>query len=205
MDSRSVCVTLLIMDSQWRILNPAVAAFAGFLLVVTVTTTVTASETGVGDDTARLLEELQKPDQDGWQRLERQITRAWSRSGSASADLLLQRGREAMRNGQTEAALDHFTALIDHAPDFAEGYHARATAWFMDGKLGRAMDDLRAALAHNPNHFSALAGLGRIFEDLREFERARDAYRAAATIHPHRADVKTALERLNRRLDGTAL
>lgn len=188
-----------------NILNPAVTALTGFLLAAPVASPVLASETGGGDDVAALLAELQKPDQDGWQRLERQITRAWSRSGSASADLLLQRGREAMRSGQTAAALEHFSALIDHAPEFAEGYHARATAWFMDGKLGRALDDLRATLAYNPNHFSALAGLGRIFEDLREFERARDAYRAAASIHPHRADVKTALDRLNKRLDGTAL
>lgn len=184
-----------------NILNPAVAALTGFLLAAPVM----ASETGAGDEVAALLTELQKPDQQGWQRLERQITRAWSRSGSASADLLLQRGRDAMRAGQTAAALDHFTALIDHAPEFAEGYHARATAWFMDGKLGRAMDDLRAALAYNPDHFSALAGLGRIFEDLREFERAREAYRAAVAIHPHRTDVKNALDRLDRRLDGTAL
>jgi Tfp pilus assembly protein PilF len=189
------------MDSRWRILNPVVAALAGFLL----TAPVAASETGGGEDVAALLAELQKPDQEGWRRLERQITRAWSRSGSASADLLLQRGREAMRAGQTAAALEHFTALIDHAPEFAEAYHARATAWFMDGKLGRALDDLRAALAYNPSHFSALAGLGRIFEDLQQFDRAREAYRAAATIHPHRADVKTALDRLNKQLDGTAL
>lgn len=110
-----------------------------------------------------------------------------------------------MRNGQSDAAIEHFTALIDHAPDFAEGYHARATAWFMDGKLGQALDDLRQTLVLNPAHFSALAGLGRIFEDLQEFERARQAYRAASTIHPHRADVKTALERLEKQLDGTAL
>lgn len=110
-----------------------------------------------------------------------------------------------MRRGQTEAAIEHFTALIDHAPEFAEAYHARATAWFMDGKLGRAMADLRVALAYNPHHFSALAGLGRIFEDIQDFERAREAYRAATAIHPHRADVKTALDRLDKRLEGTAL
>ena len=187
----------------WRayFLNPAVAALTGFLLV-SFAGAGNATET---DEVVSLLEELREPDQQGWQRLERQITRAWSRSGSASADLLLQRGRDAMRRGQTDAAIEHFTALIDHAPEFAEGYHARATAWFMDGKLGRAMDDLRVALAYNPNHFSALAGLGRIFEDIQDFERAREAYRAATAIHPHRADVKTALDRLEKRLDGTAL
>ncbi len=181
-----------------RILNPVVAAFLGFLLVGHAQA---SEDAGV----APLLEELQQPDQPDWQRLERQITRLWSRSGSASADLLLQRGRDAMRRGQTTEAIEHFSALIDHAPDFAEGYHSRATAWFMDGKLGRALDDLAEALARNPDHFSALAGMGRIFEDLSELERARAAYSAARAIHPHRTDVRVALERLERRLDGTAL
>ena len=193
------------MSSHSRILNPVVAAFAGFLLVGAASGPALASDVAAHEQAAELLKELQKPDLESWQRVERQISRLWSRSGSASADLLLQRGREAMRNGQSTVAIEHFTALIDHAPEFAEGYHARATAWFMDGKLGRAMDDLRHTLALNPAHFSALAGLGRIFEDLREFERAREAYRAASSIHPHRADVKTALERLDQRLNGTAL
>ncbi len=189
------------MRCEAPILNPVVAAFAGFLLV----TPAMPSESQGDPEVAELLAELQRPDQDGWQRLERQIARAWSRSGSATADLLLQRGRDAMRRGQTSEAIEHFTALIDHAPDFAEGYHARATAWFMDGKLGRALDDLRVTLAYNPDHFSALAGVGRIFEDLRDLERAREAYRASAAIHPHREDVKNALDRLNSQLDGTAL
>lgn len=186
------------MGFKSRILNSVVAAFAAFLLVQPAGATE-------ADRLSTLLEELKSPDPQSWQRLERQITRLWSSSGSASADLLLQRGRDAMSRGRTREALDHFSALIDHAPDFAEGYHARATAWFMDGKLGRALDDLGEALARNPNHFSALAGMGRIFEDLNQHERARAAYRAANAIHPHRDDVKNALNRLDRRLDGTAL
>ncbi|MGY6547703.1 MAG: tetratricopeptide repeat protein [Roseinatronobacter sp.] len=186
------------MEPRTHILNPVVAAFAGFFVL----SSAQATET---DQLDTLLEELRQPDNDGWQRLERQITRLWSRSGSATADLLLQRGRDAMRRGDTTAALEHFTAVVDHAPDFAEGYHARATAFFMDGRLGQALDDLAEVLARNPNHFAALAGLGRIFEDLSQPERARDAYRAASAIHPHRADVKAALDRLDRRLNGTTL
>jgi len=187
-----------VMIRHLQILNPVVATLAAFLLLQPAH----SSET---NEVVPLLEELQKPDQKSWQRLERQIMRIWSRSGSASADFLLQRGRDAMRRGQTAEAIEHFTALIDHAPDFAEGYHSRATAWFMDGKLGRALDDLAETLARNPHHFSALAGMGRIFEDLSEPERAYAAYRAASAIHPHRTDVNTALDRLERQLEGTAL
>ena len=189
------------MKVQRAILNLIVAAFAVFASA----SVAQASDGADGQEVVRLLEELQAPDQQGWQRIERQIARLWSRSGSASADLLLQRGRDATRRGDTESAIDHFSALIDHAPDFAEAYHSRATAWFMAGRLGLAVDDLQQTLLLNPDHFSALAGLGRIFEELRAYDRARQAYEASYAIHPHRDDVKAALDRLDRRLSGIEL
>ncbi len=152
-----------------------------------------------------LLAQLRDPAQENWQRLEQQIMRAWSRSGSASADLLLFRGREALRTGDTAAAIAHFSALIDHAPDFAEGWNARATAFFMAGRFGQSLADIQETLARNPHHFGALAGLARIFEETEQFDAARKALTAAAAIHPHRRDIQTALERINKRLDGTAL
>lgn len=201
MDSRSECATLAHMTMRLTFLNPVVAAFAGFLLLAPAQ----ASDLPPSEEVANLLEQLRDPHQDGWPRIERQLMRHWSRSGSASADLLLQRGRDALRRGDSAAAIEHFTALIDHAPDFAEGYHARATAWFMDGKVGRSLADLQETLSRNPYHFSALSGLGRIFEELSQFDRAQKAYLAAEAIHPHRNDVKAALERLEQRLGGFAL
>jgi len=182
-------------------LNPAVTA----LLLFFAAMPAWASQASSSAEVLELLEELKDPEQERWQRIERQIARLWSRSGSASADLMLNRGREALQLGDSDAAIEHFSALIDHAPDFAEGYHARATAWFMAGDLGLAMDDLIETLARNPQHFSALAGLGRIFEDLGADTRAQAAYGEAAAIHPHRRDIKAALERVERRLVGMTL
>ncbi len=157
------------------------------------------------DAAEALLAELAEPDQERWQRLERQIQRIWSRSGSAAADLLLQRGREALRTGDTRAAIEHLTALTDHAPDFAEGWHARATAYFMADQYGPAMADIQRTLALNPRHYAALSGLGVIFEDLGIHDRALEAYREAQAIHPHRPDITRAVERLELKLDGTPL
>ena len=60
-------------------------------------------------------------------QIESDILREWSRSGSPAMDLLLLRGRDAMMQGLPEVAVEHLTALIDHDPDFAEGWNARAT------------------------------------------------------------------------------
>lgn len=157
------------------------------------------------DDPQILLDRLADPTQERWQRIERQITRIWSRSGSASVDLLLQRGRESMEQGQADAALDHFSAVIDHAPEFAEGWHARATAWFMSGRLGLAMSDLEHALALNPKNFLAMIGLGRILEDMGRPKQAQAVMRRVNAIHPHREDVKAALQRLDKAVQGITL
>ena len=83
-------------------------------------------------------------------RLSRGIERAWAQSGSTALGMLLRRGREAMDEEDLEAAIEHLTALTDHAPDFAEGFHSRARAFFMDDQYGPALGDLQQAIALNP-------------------------------------------------------
>ena len=139
------------------------------------------------------------------QRITQSIWIEWSKSGSAAMDLLLERGHAAMAAGHPEIAVEHFTALIDHAPDFAEGYNARATAYFQTGDLGPSVADIAKALELNPRHFGALSGLGMIFEELDRPEKALEAYRAADAVNPHMPDVKEAIARLAAELSGQDL
>ena len=129
----------------------------------------------------------------------------WSKSGSPSMDLLLQRGRDAMAAGDTAGAIDHLTALIDHAPGFAEGYNARATAYFQAGELGPSVADIAKTLTLNPRHFGALSGLGMIFEELNQPTKALEVYKAALAINPHLANIKDAVKRLEAKLGGQDL
>lgn len=152
-----------------------------------------------------LLEELADPGRSDWQRIEARILRAWSRSGSAAMDLLLTRGREALQAGDSAAAIEHLTALVDHAPDFAEGWNLRASAYYMAGQFGPALEDLGRALTLEPRHFGALAGLGVILEEMGMEARALEAYRAAAAIHPHLEGIAARIARLERRLGGEAI
>ena len=156
-------------------------------------------------DIEQLLGDLARPDQQRWRRIERQILREWSRSGSAVVDYLFQRGQEALRAGEPRAAIAHFSAVIDHDPDFAEGWNARASAYYMDNRLGQSMADLEQALARNPRQFAALAGMGTILEQVGELERAQAAFAAAHALNPHRDSVREALARLELALSGRAL
>lgn len=138
-------------------------------------------------------------------RIEREIWLEWSKSGSPAMDLLLQRGRDAMDAGDVPGAIEHLTALVDHAPEFAEGWNARATAYFMAGEFGPSIDDIARTLALNPRHFGALAGLGMIFEEIDKPEKALEVYRTALAIHPNMTGVLDSVERLETEIAGQDL
>jgi tetratricopeptide (TPR) repeat protein len=110
-----------------------------------------------------------------------------------------------MQAGDMEAAIGHLTALTDHAPDFAEGWNARATAYFQAGEYGPSIEDIGRTLTLNPRHFGALSGLGMIFEQLGDEERALEAYKAALAIHPQMEGIKDTVERLETEAAGQEL
>jgi tetratricopeptide (TPR) repeat protein len=152
-----------------------------------------------------LYSQLAEPEREDWERVEREITRIWSRSGSSSMDLLLRRGNEALENENYEAALEHFSALVDHAPEFAEGWNARATAYFMLGEYTLSLADVEHVLVLNPRHFGALAGLGFMLEQMGETEMALEALREAHDLNPHRENVTQSISRLERQLGQAEL
>ena len=60
-------------------------------------------------------------------------------------------------------------------------------------------------LALNPKHFGALSGLGMIFEQRGETERALAAYLAVQALSPNRAGIAEAIERLRTASAGQAI
>lgn len=158
------------------------------------------------DRAERLLDELaQAEDATAAQRLETQVIDEWSKSGSAAMDLLLKRGRDALEVEKVEAAVEHFRALTDHAPDFAEGWHGLALAYYQAERFGPAMDALERVLALNPHHFGALRGVGAINEQVGKAALAYDAYQRVLELRPHDEDVEQALQRLEREVIGVTL
>lgn len=152
-----------------------------------------------------MLDELRAAPAEQAQRIERDIRRIWSRTGSATMDLLLKRGRDALEVNDSAKAMQHFTALTDHAPDFAEGWHGLALAYYQAQRYGPTVDALERTLALNPQHFGAMKGLGAVLEQVGMPDRAYDAYSLVLDINPNDTDVIEALERLETRVKGTTL
>lgn len=153
----------------------------------------------------QLFAELSQTDEEGSLRIEQEIITEWGKSGSASIDLLLRRGQDALNDGAPDAAVDHFSALVDHAPDFAEGYFLRATSFYLLDEIGPAMADLEEVLTRNPRHFEAMRGLAVMMEELGRADEALALYDMILEIVPYSVQARDEQARLQQQLDGQAI
>lgn len=156
-------------------------------------------------DLDTLFAELAQPDGPRWQAAQADIQRLWSQSGSASADLLRQRGEAALDRGDSAAAIGHLTALTDHAPDFAEGWALRAAAFAQAGQTGPALADLAQVLRLEPRHWPALTLLGTLAEEMGQDDRAARAWRASLALNPHQPEAADGLARIDSHRHGIDL
>lgn len=186
------------MGAQNRLLNCIVAAF---LSLVTFSLPGAAQDPALDD----LFAELKTAEPRDAQRIAADIELAWTRSGSSAADLLLKRGKDALDAGDVKVAIEHFTALTDHAPEFAEGWHMRAMAYSEAEKFGPALADLEQALALNPRHYNAIASLGGVLYQIGRYDMAREAFDIVLSIHPHHEDVTEAVGAVEREIGGRDL
>ncbi len=187
------------MCARTSILNRVVAAIALFFLTCAV---------AFAEDKAKLdglFDRLKTAEAAEAGRIEAEIWIEWSKSGSPALDLLLQRGRDAMAFGDMVQAIEHFTAIIDQDPGFAEAWNARATAFYQAGEFGPSVADIARVLDLNPRHFGALSGLGMILEESGKPERALEVYKAALALHPHLEGVLQSVERLETQEQGQEL
>lgn len=181
------------------------AILAAIMAIVMYSIPLSAQDAGTAQpprDLSALYAELGRADENSYLQLEREIALEWRRSGSVTVDLLLRRGTDALERGDYPAAIDHFTALTDHAPDFASGWYGRARAFFLSEQWGVAISDLEHALAIDPNHFEALYALAAILEQTDHPRKALKAYQLALAIHPHYEDAKEGIARLKPKLGG---
>ena len=133
----------------------------------------------------RLYEALARAEPKTAVGIERDIVRLWELSGSVSVDFLYKNGDDALEAKDFKAAADHFSAVIEFAPDFAMGWYGRSRAYANLGYDGPALADLEQTLALDPQNFFAILGLGKLFQRLGRPDLALKAYDQALIVHPH--------------------
>jgi tetratricopeptide (TPR) repeat protein len=135
-------------------------------------------------------------------RIEQEILRRFSRSGSATADLLMSWAEEAINDTDYSLALDLLDQIIVIKPDFAEAWNKRATVHYLTDDYGASLDDIRQTLALEPRHFGALAGFGLILEAIDRKAEAIRVLKRALEINPRLDKVRETLEKLEKETAG---
>jgi Flp pilus assembly protein TadD len=138
-------------------------------------------------------------------KLAAEVEMEWSKSGSPAMDLLLRRGKDAIEAGEHTAAIEHLSALTDHAPGFVEAWHLRSVAFFRQERFGLALADIQRALALEPRHFNVIYGLGILLDEMGQYRFAHEAFTRVLAIHPHHENVSNARDRVARKMGGAEL
>jgi tetratricopeptide (TPR) repeat protein len=133
------------------------------------------------------------------------IEKLWAYSGSATADLLVERSVAAVQSDRRDLALELLDATVELQPDFAEAWNRRAYVYYLANDYQRALGDLRRVLALEPNHFKALDGLARILREIGEKKGAFEAYKRLLAVHPNAAGARQAVDELKLEVEGQGI
>lgn len=132
--------------------------------------------------------------------LESEIWTIWIKSGDASLDQVFEVGSQAMAVGDMATALKIFDAIVQKAPDFAEGWNKRATIYYLIGNYEASLADIDRTLELEPHHFGALSGLGLVNVELDRDEAALDAFERVLKVSPQSESAKANIEIVKQRI-----
>ena len=96
-------------------------------------------------------------------------------------------------------------AVTRVAPDYAEGWHVRATVDAAGGNDGAAMLNLQKVISLNPRHFFAMAELASMLEDYGDKKGALAMYRKALALDPHLEGAARAARALEKEVEGQGI
>jgi len=133
------------------------------------------------------------------------IWASWMESGSATVDMIMQRGAEAQMTGDDATARVFYDRAIMIKPDYAQAWFRRAGIFLAEENFPEALRDLNETLKLEPRHFGAWAGLGSMFEAMGAKDQALEAWREALAIYPFMRDGQQAEKRLTKAAEGQGL
>ena len=149
-------------------------------------------------DLFEVLQSATTPDRIG--RAERLIWMIWLESGREDVDHLMETGIEEMGSGRFRESIATFGRIIELAPEFAEGWNKRATAYYLAGEIDASIADVERTLALEPRHFGALSGLGLLHLAKGNELGALRAFEATLEVHPRASAARFYVPRLRAKL-----
>jgi tetratricopeptide (TPR) repeat protein len=108
----------------------------------------------------------------------------WRSFADEQSRQLLEQSREAQLRFDYAEALIYNKAVVEHAPQFAEGWNQLGYVYFLAGQYDASLDAIEHVLALEPMHYAALAGKGIILYYAGKVEEAQAPLRRALAINP---------------------
>ena len=155
---------------------------------------------------ASLLDQLKSAkDATAAHELETKIWQAWTTSGNADIDKLMQQASILMQIQQFDNALSILDTIVAKAPDFAEGWNKRATLLYVMHDYDRSMSDIQKVLTLEPRHFGAIAGIGLIRLAKGDPAGAVTAYKKVLEIDPQNIGAQQSIKALGEQIQGNPI
>ncbi|WP_448950175.1 tetratricopeptide repeat protein [Labrys neptuniae] len=130
------------------------------------------------------------------------IERVELRSGSDTADLLMDRALTAMNAANTNKAIKILSAVIRLRPDYTAAWNKRATAYYIKKDYNRSIADVAETLRRNPREYGAWSGLGMMLVDMGDKKNAYEALKRALAINPYIPGARKVLDDLKSEVEG---
>jgi tetratricopeptide (TPR) repeat protein len=116
--------------------------------------------------------------------IEERLWTFWRGLADDESRKLLEHSREAQLRFDYTEALIYNTAVVKHAPQFAEGWNQLGYVYFLAGQYDASLDAIEHVLALEPMHYAALAGKGIILYYAGKVEEAQAPLKRALAINP---------------------
>ena len=135
------------------------------------------------------------------QRIERIIWAKWHWHKIPRLSQELRLGGMYLQENNFKKALYIFNEIIEEEPAFSEAYNKRATTYFLMKKYDKSLMDIKATLTLEPRHFGALSGMGLIFMNRGDFQRALVAFTTVLKIYPFSISAAANMKIIERKLN----
>lgn len=143
----------------------------------------------------QLLEALKQPEPEVHSIARRGLEHLWFTAAGGKAFKLVEEACVAAEREDFKGALLVLDRLTAEYPDFAEGWNRRGAVLWQSGQFAKSIADCERALKLNPNHYTALQGLGICHLQLGEVDEAARVLRRALRIAPHDEVTQRSLRR----------
>jgi len=151
----------------------------------------------------RLFAQLQKVESaEDAHPIEEKLQAMFRVSGSPSIDLLMSRAQAALAGADNKTAEKLIDAVTAIAPNYAEGWHTRASMEQAAGEDTQALVSLQKVVLLNPRQFAALNELGDMLDDYGDKPGALKLYRRALELDPQLEGASGKVRELTQSVEG---